>query len=101
MTLTADQPIQAATLKRAMIIRPTQPKEKREIGIWRKPSFGPRVEKKATGRTPSTLKRTMASTLSQKPRPKTGMASAPNATVEITKFAESHIVKLSRMRTWV
>src|SRR2546425_12398588 len=99
MTLTADQPMQAATLKRAIIIPPTQPKEKREMVIWRKPSLGPSVEKKATGSTPSTLKMIITATLSQKPRPKAGIAKAPRATVEITRLAESHMVKLSKMRT--
>src|SRR5215831_16099229 len=101
MTLTTDQPMQAATLKSAMILAPTQPKEKREMVIWRSPSLGPSVEKKATGRTPSALKRMMTARLSQNPRPKTTLARAPRATVEITRLAESHMVKLSRMRTCV
>src|SRR5579875_643202 len=101
IALTADQPVQAITLKIAMIIAPFQPKEKREIVIWRRPSLGPRVERKATGRAPSALKRIMAITLSQNPRPKTGMARAPRATVEMTMLAENQIVKLSKMRTWV
>jgi hypothetical protein len=60
--------MQAATLKRAIIMAPVHPKEKREIVIWRNPSFGPRVEKNATGRTPRTLKRIIATALSQNPR---------------------------------
>src|SRR5437588_7096191 len=100
MTMTADQPMHAATLKRAMIIPPTQPKAKREMVIWRNPSLGPRVEKNATGKTPSALKMIITATLSQKPSPKIGIAIAPRATVEITRLAESHIVKLSRIRTW-
>src|SRR5437016_10868573 len=68
MTLTTDQPIHAATLKSAMMIPPTQPKAKREMVIWRRPNFGPSVEKKATGRTPKALKMMITATLSQKPR---------------------------------
>src|SRR5260221_13635730 len=101
MTLTADQPMQAATLKIAMMMPPTQPKEKREMVIWRSPNFGPSVEKKATGKTPSTLKMMIAARLSQKPRPNTRLANAPRAIVEITRLAESHMVKLSKMRTCV
>src|SRR5947199_8473382 len=101
MTFTVDQPMAVATLKTAMIIAPTQPKEKREIVIWRRPSLGPMVEKKATGSVPSTLKRIIAMTLSQKPSWKIGTARAPRATVGIDRFADAHIVKLSRMRTWV
>src|SRR6266851_753896 len=101
MTLTTDQPMQAATLKSAIMMPPTQPKEKREIVIERSPYLGPRVEKNATGKTPSALKMMMMATLSQNPRPKIGIAKAPRPTVEITKLAESHIVKLSKMRTWV
>src|SRR6266581_7833383 len=99
MTLTADQPMQAATLKSAIMIAPTQPKEKREMVIWRNPSFGPSVEKKATGNTPRALKMIITAMLSQKPIPNTGIAIAPRATVERTRLAESHIVKLSKMRT--
>src|SRR5437764_5090449 len=100
MTLTADQPMHAATLKRAMMIAPTQPKEKREMVIWRSPSLGPRVEKKATGKTPNALKMMMIAKLSQKPRRKMTLANEPRATVEITRLAESHMVKLSKIRTW-
>src|SRR5712692_8915001 len=101
MTLTVDQPMQAATLNSAMMMPPTQPKEKREMVIWRKPSLGPRVEKKATGKTPSTLKIIITATLSQKPRPNITLANAPRAIVEITRLADSHIVKLSKMRMCV
>src|SRR5437870_10466743 len=96
MTLTTDQPMHAPTLKIAMMMPPTQPKEKREIVIWRSPSLGPSVEKKATGRTPSALKMMIIARLSQKPRPKIGIAKAPRPTVEITRLAESHMVKLSK-----
>jgi hypothetical protein len=64
----------AARLKKAMIMAPSHPKEKREIVIWRNPSLGPRVEKNATGRTPRTLKRMIATALSQKPEVKQGMS---------------------------
>ncbi len=101
MTFTTDHPMQAAALKSAMMMPPTQPKEKREMVIWRSPSRGPSVEKKATGRTPNALKRRMTATLSQKPRPKIGIAKAPRPTVEMTRLAESHMVKLSKIRTWV
>ena len=84
-----------------MMIPPTQPKAKREMVIWRRPNFGPSVEKKATGRTPKTLKMMITATLSQKPRPKIGTARAPRPMVEITRLAESHMVKLSITRTWV
>src|SRR5690349_25030090 len=91
ITLTVDQPRVAATLKSAMIEPPTQPKEKREIVMVRRPSFGPNVERKATGKIPSTLKIMMAATLSQNPRKNTPVDSAPSATVEITILAESQI----------
>src|ERR671932_457608 len=100
ITFTADQPKHAATLNTAMIAAPTQPKEKREIVICLRPSLGPRVEKNATGSTPRALKITMTATLSQNPSPKTGIASPPKETVESTKLADSHMVKLSRMRVW-
>src|SRR5713226_348604 len=100
MTLTTDQPIQAATLNSAMMMPPTHPNEKRDIVIWRSPNLGPRVEKNATGRTPSALKMRIIAKLSQNPRPKMGIANAPRPTVEITRLAESHMVKLSMIRTW-
>src|SRR5215472_17494334 len=100
ITFTADQPIQAATLKRAMMIPPTQPKEKREMVIERSPSFGPSVEKNATGNTPRALKMMIAVKPSQNPSPKIE-ANVPRASVEMTRLAASHMVKLSRMRTWV
>ena len=99
ITFTADQPMQAATLNSAMMMPPTQPKAKREIVIWRRPNFGPRVEKKATGSTPSALKMIITANPSQKPRKKAWVAKAPRAMVEITRLAESHMVKLSRIRT--
>src|SRR5579875_1101772 len=85
MTFTVDHPIQAATLKIAIIMLPTQTKEKREIVIWRKPNFGPSVEKKATGKVPRILKITIIAKLSQKPRPKSVCAKVPNETVEMTR----------------
>src|SRR5713226_6356121 len=100
MTFTTDQPMHAATLKKAMMMPPTQPKEKREIVIWRNPNLGPSVEKKATGRVPRALKMMMMATLPQIPRTKMGMAKAPRPTVEITRLAESHMVKLSKMLLW-
>src|SRR6266581_8835908 len=100
MTFTTDQPMHAATLKRAMMMPPTQQKEKREMVIWRNPNLGPRVEKKATGRTPSALKTMIIAILSQNPSFKNGIAIAPTPTVEMTRLAESHMVKLSKMRTW-
>src|SRR5262249_16095062 len=83
----------------AMMIPPAQPKEKREMVIWRNPNLGPKVEKKATGKVPNTLKMMMIARLSQKPRPKMALANVPRATVEITRLAESHMVKLSKTRT--
>src|SRR5436309_3493435 len=82
-----------------MITAPAQPNEKRVMVIWRRPSLGPIVEKKATGREPRILKSMIAATLSQNPRPNIGMAIAPRATVEITRFAENQMVKLSEMCT--
>src|SRR5260370_1495155 len=99
MTLTVDQPMQAATLNSAMMMPPIQPKEKRVIVIWRRPNLGPRVEKKATGKTPIALKIIITARPSQKPSPNARLAIAPRAIVEITRLADSHIVKLSRMRT--
>src|SRR5579875_281790 len=100
ITFTVDQPVQAATLKITMIMAPSQPNEKREIVIWRRPSLGPRVDRKATGRAPRRLKRIIATALSQKPSANTLLAIAPSATVEMTRLAESHIVKLSKIRKW-
>src|SRR5579885_3546466 len=100
ITFTADQPMQAATLNSAIMMAPTQPNEKREIVIWRSPSFGPSVEKKATGDTPNALKRMIAAKLSQNPILRKGAeGSVPRATVEMTRLAESHMVKLSKIRT--
>src|SRR6266516_2357946 len=101
MTLTVDQPMQAATLNSAMRMPPTQPNVKRVMVIWRKPSLGPSVEKKATGKTPSKLKMIIIARLSQNPRLKIGIAKAPRPIVEITRLADSHMVKLSKMRTCV
>src|ERR671932_127387 len=99
MTLTVDQPMQAATLNSAIIFAPIQPKEKREIVICRNPNLGPRVEKKATGNTPRLLKMRIAATLSQNPSLNTIVAKDPKATVEMTKLADSHRVKLSKIQT--
>src|SRR5579863_6127793 len=101
ITFTADHAIHAPTLKNAIMMPPTQPKAKRVRVIWRSPNFGPRVEKNATGSTPSALKMTIEATLSQKPIPKAGTASVPSAIVEITRLAANHMVKLSKIRTWV
>src|SRR5260370_17454147 len=100
ITFTADQPRVAATLKRAMMMATIQPNEKREIVIWRSPSLGPSVEKKATGRTPRALKMMITAKPSQKPRPR-NEANVPRASVEMTRLAASHMVKSSGMRTWV
>jgi hypothetical protein len=106
MTLTADQPRQAMTLKTAtlegqmpetpmfgrysLIFTPYHPKKKRDNTICLSPNRGPKVEKKQTGVMAKMLIKKMIKIVSMNPRKKTGYARAPMAKDETTKLAESH-----------